>query len=226
MFTRTMRHFYARWSEGRLPWNYGVNTGKSRAIALELSGGITLEDVPYHVLPRAAFPTPAAGRGWSAERVRRFDERFDRLYDAVRWPYRLLARRDARYLDWRYGRVPDGDHQTYALTRRGRLVGWGVFRRRGEHLLWGDALVDAREPEAARRLLAHALAAPENAGVSAVAMWAAARPAWWRTRLLELGFAPRPEPDDLSFVVAPFELSDVNVLRRDLYYTMGDSDLF
>ena len=35
-----------------------------------------------------------------------------------------------------------------------------------------------------------------------------------------------PEPDDLAFMVSPFELDPGTDLETTLYYTMGDGDLF
>src|SRR5690349_23168243 len=46
----------------------------------------------------------------------------------------------------------------WAVFRRSRLVGWSVFRHRGERgerLAWGDALFDPRYPAAVPLLLRH-----------------------------------------------------------------------
>jgi len=140
--------------------------------------------------------------------------------------YGMLVERDARYLDWRYGRQPGGEYRVYACSHRGRLVAWSVFRRRQDALVWGDVLCDPRSPDAVRRLLAHALAQPEHAGVARVDTWATARPGWWRPLLRSIGFEERPDPQGLGLVFVPFEIDPAEPMRTHLYYTMGDSDLF
>lgn len=234
---RTVRHFYARFCEGRVAFNFGFNTGNIQRFSMAFVGAQRLEDLPYHVLP-----LPAAGlakadgagrrwlspalRAWSCAPVARFDSRFDELFARVAPHYGMLVERDARYLDWRYGRQPGGDYRVYACSHRGRLVGWSVFRRRQDALVWGDALCEPRSPGAVRRLLAHALAQPEHAGVARIETWATARPGWWQPLLRSIGFEERPDPQGLGMVFVPFEIDPAEAMRTHLYYTMGDSDLF
>jgi hypothetical protein len=112
------------------------------------------------------------------------------------------------------------------VFRRRKLVGWSVFRQRGERLAWGDALFDPRAPAALPLLLAHVLATPEHQGTEVIETWATSRPAWWSEWVRGLGFESRPEPQELGFVFVPFGMDPEADFRADLYYTMGDSDLF
>jgi hypothetical protein len=175
-----------------------------------------------------ASPGPLRSRiaGYRVERIAGFDARWDEFFRRVSPAYRLLVERDARYLEWRYARCPDAGYLLYAVFRRRRLAGWSVFRPKGDRLLWGDALFDPGEPAAARQLLAGVLAAPEHRQAKSVETWLPGRPAWWRGRVLELGFESRPEPDDLGFVFVPFGHDPEEDFRAHLYYMMGDSDLF
>jgi hypothetical protein len=229
---RTVRHYYARFCEGQVAFNYGFNTGNIQRFSMSFVGARRLESLPFHVLDleRRPLAPPDRLRSWLAgyrsERITGFDERWDRFFQRVSGAYRLLVERDARYLEWRYARCPDTEYFLYAVFRRGRLAGWSVFRRKGERLLWGDALFDPRHPAAIRQLLAAVLATPEHRQVRTVETWITPRPAWWAERVLELGFEPRPEPDDLGFVFVPFGHDPEEGFRAHLYYTMGDSDLF
>jgi hypothetical protein len=231
LLARTLRHFYARYCEGRVAFNYGFNTGNIQRFSLAFAGARRLEDVPYFERD-AGLPLPGPGRlrallsGLRVERVTSVDGRWDEFFQRVRGGYRCLIERDARYLDWRYLRCPDAAHALYAVFHRGRLAGWSVFRRRSDRLLWGDALFDLDRPEAARAVLAHALAEPENRGVRTVAAWVTDRPAAWRRLMEGLGFERRPEPDDLGYMSVPFEEDPEEDFRAHLYYTMGDGDLF
>jgi hypothetical protein len=231
---RTVRHFYARFCEGQVAFNYGVNTGNIQRFSMSFVGARHLEPLPYHVrdarLP-VQIPRPWLTRlaGYRVERFTHFDERWDELYRRVRGAYRLLIERDARYLEWRYARCPDGAYTLWAVFRRSRLVGWSVFRQRserGERLAWGDALFDPRHPAALPLLLHYALAAPEHQSAELIETWLPGRPAWWSERVRALGFESRPEPQELGFVFVPFEVDPEADFRAALYYTMGDSDLF
>jgi len=231
---RTVRHYYARFCEGQVAFNYGVNTGNIQRFSMSFVGARHLEPLPYHVRDaRAPVPVPrpwlARLAGYRVERFAHFDERWDELFRRVRGAYRLLIERDARYLEWRYARCPDSEYVLWAVFRRSRLVGWSVFRHRGdrgERLAWGDALFDPRHPAALPLLLRHVLAAPEHRSAETVETWLTSRPAWWSERVRALGFESRPEPQDLGFVFVPFEVDPEEDFRATLYYTMGDSDLF
>jgi len=234
---RTVRHYYARFCEGRVAFNYGFNTGNIQRFSMSFVGARRLESLPFHVLDLAARPlvppSPLRSRlaGYRVERIAHFDARWDAFFQRVSGAYGLLVERDARYLEWRYARCPETEYFLYAVFRRERLAGWSVFRAKGDdRLLWGDALFDPRASGAARQLLAHVLAAPEHRQahrqVKTVETWATSRPAWWRKQILALGFESRPEPDDLGFVFVPFDEDPEEEFRARLYYTMGDSDLF
>ncbi|HKH46089.1 MAG TPA: GNAT family N-acetyltransferase [Thermoanaerobaculia bacterium] len=231
---RTVRHYYARFCEGQVAFNYGVNTGNIQRFSMSFVGARRLEPLPYHVRDaRTPVPVlrPSLARlaGYRIERFAHFDERWDELFGRVRGAYRLLLERDARYLEWRYARCPDAEYFLWAVFRRSRLVGWSVFRHRGdrgERLAWGDALFDPRHPAALPLLLRHVLAAPEHRSAETVETWLTSRPAWWSERVRALGFESRPEPQDLGFVFVPFEVDSEEDFRAALYYTMGDSDLF
>ena len=228
---RTVGHYYAHFCEGQVAFNYGVNTGKIQRFSMSFVGARRLEALPYHVRATAApLPLPPAWRtrlaGYRIERFAHFDERWDALFRRVRDAYGLLVERDSSYLEWRYASCPDVEYSLWAAFRRRRLVGWSVFRQRGERLAWGDALFDPRYPAALPLLLAHVLAAPEHRSIERIETWATSRPAWWSDRVRALGFESRPEPQELGFVFVPFEVDPEEDFRAHLYYTMGDSDLF
>lgn len=239
LLARTVRHFYAAHCRGRVAFNYGFNTGKIQRFSMRSVGALRVGPVAYRRLdldpdggPPAALRRGGGGLfgGWRVEPVAGFDDRFDRLFEAVAPAYGMLVERDARYLGWRYGACPEavggGTYRAWAVYRRRRLAGWGVFARRDDRLVWGDALFDPERPEAARRLLAAVLADPANRGVTAVEGWLTAHPRWWDGWAAELGFQSHPEPQDLGMVYVPFEHDPGDDFRRGLYVTMGDSDLF
>lgn len=235
VLARTVRHFYARFCDGRVAFNYGFNTGNIQRFSMSFVRAKRIEDVPFRVRELkgegvAPLKPPhwliRKLAGYRFERITTFDERWDELFERVRGSYGFLIERDARYLEWRYARCPDPQYFLYAVFRRRRLAGWSVFRQLGDRLFWGDALFDPRHPEAVRLLLAQALAEPVHAGTRVIETWATDRPAWWSRWIDALGFERRPEPEALGFVFVPFERDLERELGAELYYTKGDGDLF
>lgn len=222
LLARTVRHFFAVHRRGPFGFFYGFNTGGIQRFCSWFIGGSQVEPVHYRV--RDAAPVAAAG-GYRVVRVTRADRRWDRFFGRVAGRYGFLVRRDATYADWRYLRCPDPlPYVVLAAFRWGRLAGWGVFRRRGDQLLWGDALLDPRHARAGGALLARALETPELAGARVVEAWFPDRPAWWDAELRRLGFASQPQPEGLGFMIFPDGEESAPLAR--LYYTMGDGDLF
>ena len=64
-------------------------------------------------------------------------------------------------------------------------------------------------------------------GSQRIECWFPPRPFWFDRLLVELGFTLVGEPNDLSVMCVPFGWRDaVEAMRRELFYSWGDSDLF
>jgi hypothetical protein len=221
---RCIRHYYTAFCEDRVAFNFGFNTGNIQKFSMLFAGAHRIEPVGYWLRPAA--PPPPAG-GYRTTRVMDPGAAFERFFDRVAEHYGLLVRRDPAYLRWRYLDCPDQPpFVLLAAWRYFRLVGYAVFRRRGDHLAWADALFDPHHLACAGDLLWHALALPENQGVTAIEAWFPPRPGWFWPRLSALGFSARPEPHDLSLMLVPHQECDApNLVRELFYYTLGDGDL-
>lgn len=225
---RTVRHFFAIHREGPFGFFFGFNTGPIQRFCRWFIGGSRAELVRYRVrqLASEAPPEWRSDAGYRIRRVGKVDGSWDRLFRRVAPHYRFLVHRDAQYVDWRYLQCPDRHHVVFAASRWGRLVGWSVFRRREDRLVWGDALFDPRHARAAEPILAAAVGAPELAGASVLETWFPDRPDWWDRELARLGLETRPEPNKLGLMVLPDTEKETPERLRYLYYTMGDGDLF
>lgn len=223
--------FFARFCEGRVGFNYGFNTGKIQRYYLRLvPGSFFVEEVSYRVLelrePVRLREKTKQSR-YRVDRVQRLDEQWDEFFRAVAKDYRFLIERDRRYIQWRYLDCPDVAYEIYAVRDGDRLVGWGVFRRSEGSLIWGDALFDRRQAPAAAELLQSVLVRPESAPISRIEGWFSAKPDWWRRTIDGLSFEERPEPQGLGMIYKPFVDPDpMKKLGDNLYYMMGDGDLF
>ena len=233
LLSRTARHFYATFCEGRVAFNYGFNTANIQKFSMRFLGVEKVEEVPYRQLdlstewPKWSAREPSESR-YRVERVTALDARFDRLYLETRDLYGMMVERDTRYLQWRYLDRPDTDYQLVAASSNGRLVGWSVFLWREDRLVWGDALFHPQHVAATAAVLRsaarHSLPA---GGCSAIVCWFPERPDWWHRCLVDLGFEMRPEPQNLDMGTKPFlEPEACTKLREDFYYAYADSDLF
>jgi hypothetical protein len=232
LLARTAGHFYARFCAGRVAFNYGFNVGGIQRFSVRQLRADRVESVPFRVreLP-APWRAPGLWRrvagGFTVGAVEAVDPGWDAFFARVAPAYGFLVRRDARYLGWRYLARPDVPYLVLAARRRRALIGWSVFARRDEALVWGDALVDPAHADAAGLLLAAAAAHPMARGARRVQGWFSSRPAWFASLLDGLGFRTEPEPQDLGLMCVPWQAADAGAwMRRELYYTYGDSDLF
>lgn len=221
---RCVRHFYAAWCEQRVAFNYGFNTGNIQRFSLRFVGAHRLEAVGYWRRDSDSMPR-ATGR-YRVAAVEQIDESWSRFCQRVARHYGLLVSRDADYLRWRYLECPDEPRFVMlAVYRWRRLVGWSVFRRRGEQLVWCDALFHPRHVEATADLLRAGLEHPELAGTREVIAWFPPRPDWWHEQVTRMGFTADTEPNDLGVMYVPHARPDSGQLLTQLYYTLGDSDL-
>lgn len=223
---RTALHFYERFCEGQVAFNYGFNVANIQKFSLRFLRSDRVEPVSY----RTATPPPPPARlarrlqGYRFDLVDAVDGSFDDFFRRASPAYDFLVRRDSEYLQWRYLAAPDTQYHVVAVRKWMRLVGWIVFRLEGDRLLWGDALFDPRFDESIAMVLGHVGAVH---GVREIACWFPPRPQWFDRLLVDLGFHVRPEPNDLSVMCVPFVWKDAaEVMRRRLYYAWGDSDLF
>jgi hypothetical protein len=227
---RNALHFYQRFCDGGVAFNYGFSTATSQEFAIRFLRAERVEPAPYRVRDLRSDPMPSPGRlrrwqrGYQLELVTSVGKDFDRFFGRVAPSYTFLSRRDARYLRWRYLDAPESPYSMVAIRKWRRLVGWAVFRRREDRLVWGDALFDPWHPDAVETLLGHVIA---TAPVESIEAWFPRRPAWFAACLEGLKFEGKPEPQDLALMCVPFTMPDaVERMRQDLYYTLGDSDLY
>jgi 2-polyprenyl-3-methyl-5-hydroxy-6-metoxy-1,4-benzoquinol methylase len=229
---RTAAYFYSKFCDGVVPFFYGFNTGNIRKFGERFLRFEYIQPIPYHVMEVGqGLPVPAGRfvrmiKGLSADRVFTAGIEFDRFFDNVCNAYAILVKRDAAYIKWRYLDCPDNLHHVFAVRRRGKLTGWGIFSIRGNTLIWGDALCDPLYARDMNFLLCHVI---EKMGVpvTQIAGWFSPTPEWWNAELTKMGFFVQNEPNNLSPCVILFDPDfSRDLFEKKFYYTMGDSDLF
>lgn len=235
LVARTAKHFFATRCAKQVAFNYGFNTANIQKMSFAFIECLPVEPVPFRraqiaeltPISRASRLRKKLLRAYTVSRATQVGPEFDRFFQRCAPSYGLLVRRDARYLKWRYLDSPAWKYEIVTLRSAGRLVGWSVFRRRDDVLVWGDALFSPGHADAAGLVLQHALDAPIGRGAKFIEGWFPARPAWWAREIDALGFTATQEPNDLSMICTPFLVEDTSErLARDLYYTACDSDLY
>ncbi len=223
LLRRAVRHFFATYSEPEVAYYYGFNTGAIHRFSKRFVRGQRHSQVSFW---QRDAKLPRLRQHYRVKLQQHIQAGFDRFWRRTARRYGVLLQRDACYLSWRYQECPDVDYQIFSARRWGRLVGWGVFRRQGRILAWGDAMFDPRHCDAASDVLRAALSNESNQGVEEITAWFPEHPGWWRRTVAGLGFARATEPEDLALVYRPHATRDIQQRLESLYYTMGDSDLF
>ncbi len=228
---RVTQFFYYKHCIGEVPFNYGYNTGKIKTIGERYLQYVYCSRIPYHVLDIEAVPAKPFSwlrrrlSGFSFERALEMDAEYDDFFESTCKDYGILVKRTSDYLKWRYFDCPDHVHALFAVRRFGRLVGWSVFSRRGDFLMWGDALFNKKYPNAVHFMLAEATSLFPD--VKRIEGWFSPAVSWWNHLLQEAGFQVIREPSDLWPGFALFDdRFSTDLFERRLYYTAGDSDLF
>lgn len=222
----TATHFYENFCADRVAFNYGFNVSNIQRFSLRFLRSDRVESVTHRTRDQVT-PISRLKRwlsGYTLDLVRTVDSEYDGLFRRVAPAYSFLVRRDSAYIRWRYLQFTETGYFVVAVRKSHQLVGWCAFRVSDDRLLWGDALFDPNHRAAVEVLLRHVAPAYP---VKQIACWFPPRPSWFDETLTALGFAVTPEPQDLSLMCVPFMFADATeAMRRSLYYSMGDSDLF
>jgi SAM-dependent methyltransferase len=231
VLARITNYFYDAFCENEIPFIYGFNTGIIRKFGERFLNYEYIAGIPYHVLEHTGEKNvPNAKRllwylsGFRVDKIDRITDEYDLFFKRVCRDYGILVERNATYLKWRYLDCPDRVHEFFAIRKWGKLVGWGVFRRKDHVLLWGDALFDATCPQAAQVFLSEVI---RRTAANRIEGWFSPRPAWWTRVLKQMGFVVTEEPNKLAPCFKRFSRDfDTMMFENQFYYTMGDSDLF
>jgi len=159
------------------------------------------------------------------ERVPRFDERFDRLWEKAKDIAPILIKRDSSYLQWRFSRCPEARYITLGCFRGNSLEGYSVLRLK-QNLLNEGFIADIFAPgeDAARFLLGASVDFLAAAGADSVTAWCVKHHFLFR-QLRALGFKEMESSVPLVFMpIAETCRQDLISDFQNWYITLGDSD--
>jgi len=145
------------------------------------------------------------------------DSRLDTLWASQSDILQLALIRDKEYLNWRYAINPFYSYQLLGVFYSGELRGWFVLRDRGEEILLIDFLIDDLLFESSLKALRKHFSAQKG---KVIRFWS---PVKLRRRLRSC----KMEKTHVVVTNMIWKLPlDTNIVREELYYTMGDVDIY
>lgn len=242
LIARAYRHFTRSYCEGHIPFFYGFLRGSHlrfgqlflnyQVISQVQEWQMDAEGMSYYA---TCLSLTDRLLGYRVEWTQEVDEWADTVFEQARKDYGWLTVRSSQYLRWRYQQNPDHPYYFAVVYKRNQPLGWWVTRVENEVLKLGDALF-IRQPntlKVARLGLSRVLHEMRQSGcqIQQIHSWFAQNPAWWVEVLKALGFCSHPQPDGLSLCISPFNspfsaATDIEMLRKNWYFTQGDSSLF
>ena len=71
--------------------------------------------------------TGPSRRSFAIEAISRFDERIDAFWEQVSRGFKIIVRRDQRYLNWRYASHPEDEYVIYTTVKGHKILGYCVL---------------------------------------------------------------------------------------------------
>ena len=145
------------------------------------------------------------------------DGRLDSLWSSLSSGMSLSLIRDKSFLNWRYASNPLHTYQLIGVYLSGDMKGWLVLKEKGEEVLVVDMLIDGN-------LLDNALKAlrKQTPGFKKKVFRLWLPPS---LRGTVKGFSREKTPVVVTNMVWKLPLA-TDLVRENLYYTMGDADIF
>ena len=197
---RTALHFYERFCEGQVAFNYGFNVANIQKFSLRFLRSDRVEPVTYRVASAAAADRRARSAGCadiSSSSCARHDAEWDELFERVRGDYRFLVRRDAAYVRWRYLARARTSRTSSSPSASGGSSSAGSSSASARTASPGATRSSIRDfPDAVEVALRHVV--PSYPVDVDRRMVPAAPAVVRRHRSRDLGFETAPEPQDLS----------------------------
>lgn len=228
LLAKTFMHFKETYAKD-IPFGYGFGTHHSLRFGLMFLNYADIELVTYRRLSLMGMSEGDAilEHDIAIDEVSAVDETWTDLFNNTAANYGFLIKRDATYIKWRYLQRPDRKYLVLSVRNRLKLVGWSIFYREADKLIWGDALFYPDCEGYVKYMLSHLKKHPISTGANFIEGWFPPRPVWWDIILNDIGFSIEAEPNNLHLTGPVFNDPDApETLKKYFYYTLGDSDLF
>jgi len=145
------------------------------------------------------------------------DDRLNSLWERFTRDFPLSLIRDKHYLNIRYATNPFFSYQLLGIFLSKKLYGWAVIRDSGDEVLVIDLLTEKKRCRSILKALQNYFIFQ---GKKTMRLWL---PEMWRKNVK--GFTRKETPVVVTNMVWKLPLTTA-VVKENLYYTMGDADIF
>ena len=224
LFPKLARSTYARMAQSGMAMVWGFPNAVSHRGFIRNLDWVDIYEVPTFRLPlteRLSLLPP----GDNVVELEEFDDRFDHLWESVKDDYRVITKRDQKYLQWRYVQNPAEQYRILACVDAEEVLGYSVFKRYHAELQVIDILT-VQDVEVGRQLVSRAAQIALENSASALSLWLnVTHPL--HLALEKMGFSNGEPVTYFGGLLLQPDLSGTDVYGfRDWYLTMGDSDVF
>lgn len=171
---------------------------------------------------RLRLPNPAN----NVTVCKKFDDRFDQMWDQAKSRYGVGTIRDSMYLQWRYMNNPAECYRTLIYTDHDAIMAYVVFKRYRDELQIVD-LFGVDDPEPLLHLVAQVAEIAREESARAISLWLNVMDPLHHQLEKSRFVLGEPVTYFGGLALLPALLSSSSLVDfRDWYITMGDSDVF
>jgi GNAT superfamily N-acetyltransferase len=225
LFPAMAEEVYAEMGRGGRAMVWGFPNKMSHHSFVQKLGWTDIYEIPtFRLCLENAVSLPAPGR--EVVFLGQFDDRFDALWDKAKGDYRVIGRRDRRFLAWRYAYCPFERYRIMGYVKEEQLLGYAVIKRYRDEVHIVDLFTRLRDLTAAEQLVRHAVEFSRGHGARSLSLWLNVSHPLHRS-LEKYGFRNEAPVAywggrGLSPAVADQTLYDF----RNWHLAMGDSDVY
>ena len=224
--------------EQKIPFTYGYPNDNAYDLHIKLLGyeDVTMQRLFYKKMNNNVDKTSkTAFEGLKWQKIERFDERVNILWDSAKNDYKAIVVRNSPFLNWRYLDRPDVPYYAFGAFNGDDLEGYCILKiYQDENILRGhfvDLFTKNGNSNCGRFLIEKGLRFFQDKNIDEVTLWMQGSP-FFEDILKEFGFdmggvSGGGWPDSTRPLICRFNIDpEKNRLllnEKDWYFTMGDT---
>ena len=181
-----------------------------------------LIDIGWKLISKKKFYKPSSR--YSIKEIKKFDPRFDALWETASGNFQIIAVRDSGYLNWKYLNTPHQKRVIFSIEKEGELGGYVVLEM-GEKFGYVVDIFTLPDPELINQLVAHTIRYSRARDALSVTL-VAFENNFYAPYFKKFGFHLRPEKSPVMVHVNSDKI-DKNFLldSQNWFLTIGDCDI-
>ena len=115
--------------------------GKSKVPPFLINASYPISRLIYKLTTKIIFKTPRIGNGIRIEKVERFGDEVDLLWNEIRKDFKILTKRDSAYLNWKFADNPMSTFDMFEFYENERIKGFLILKiTNKEGFKWGQII--------------------------------------------------------------------------------------